>query len=161
LFATLDPTTRRIMLPEKTTFLLSDTVGFIRKLPPVVVSAFRATLEELEEATILLHVVDFSSGSAAEMCEVVEDVFKDLGISNKPVITVLNKIDLLLDPQKKWIENEAITFFENQEIEKEENAVIISAKKGWGLKNLLNKVNEVINNGKPFTTDFTTKNEAL
>jgi GTP-binding protein HflX len=105
--------------------------------------------------------VDFSSGSAAEMCEVVEDVFKDLEISNKPVITVLNKIDLLLDPQKKWTENEAITFFENQEIEKEENAVIISAKKGWGLKNLLNKVNEVINNGKPFTTDFTTKNEAL
>ncbi len=161
LFATLDPTTRRITLPEKTTFLLSDTVGFIRKLPPVVVSAFRATLEELEEATILLHVVDFSSGSAAEMCEVVEDVFKDLEISNKPVITVLNKIDLLLDPGKKWTENEAITFFENQEIEKEENAVVISAKKGWGLKKLLKKVNEVINNGKPVTTDFGPNNEAL
>ena len=161
LFATLDPTTRRIMLPGKTAFLLSDTVGFIRKLPPVVVSAFRATLEELEEATILLHVVDFSSGSAAEMCEVVEDVFKDLEISNKPVITVLNKMDLLLDPEKKWTENEAINFFENQEIEKEENAVIISAKKGWGLKNLLEKVNAVINNGKPVTTDFGTNNEAL
>jgi len=137
LFATLDPTTRRITLPDKTSVLISDTVGFIRKLPPTLVSAFRATLEELTEATVLLHVVDFSSGSAAEQCEVVEQVLKDLEISDKPVVTVLNKIDLLLDENKKWTEEEALEFFENQENKKQENTVIISAEKGWGLKNLL------------------------
>jgi GTP-binding protein HflX len=161
LFATLDPTTRRIILPDKTPVLLSDTVGFIRKLPPTVVSAFRATLEELTEATVLIHVVDFSSGSAAEQCEVVEEVLKDLEISDKPVITVLNKMDRLLDSVKKWTEDEAIAFFENQEIKNEESTVIISAEKGWGLKNLLEKVNNVVNKVKPETGYFTSEKDAL
>jgi GTP-binding protein HflX len=160
LFATLDPTTRRINLPDKTAVLLSDTVGFIRKLPPSVVSAFRATLEELTEATVLLHVVDFSSGTAAEQCEVVEDVLKELDISEKPVITVLNKMDALLDSGKKWKEEEALAFFENQEIKKQENAVIISAAKGWGLKNLLEKVNNVVKVERPVISDFKSKNDA-
>ena len=161
LFATLDPTTRRITLPDKTSVLISDTVGFIRKLPPTLVSAFRATLEELTEATVLLHVVDFSSGSAAEQCEVVEQVLKDLEISDKPVVTVLNKIDLLLDENKKWTEEEALEFFENQENKKQENTVIISAEKGWGLKNLLEMVNQVINLPKTVARDFTPKNGTL
>ena len=161
LFATLDPTTRRITLPDKTSVLISDTVGFIRKLPPTLVSAFRATLEELTEATVLLHVVDFSSGSAAEQCEVVEQVLKDLEISDKPVVTVLNKIDLLLDENKKWTEKEALEFFENQENKKQENTVIISAEKGWGLKNLLEMVNQVINLPKTVARDFTPKNGTL
>jgi GTP-binding protein HflX len=161
LFATLDPTTRRITLPDKTSVLLSDTVGFIRKLPPAVISAFRATLEELTEATVLLHVVDFSSGSAAEQCEVVEDVLKDMEISDKPVITVLNKIDLLLDSGKKWTEDEALAFFENQEIKKQENAVIIAAQKGWGLKNLLEKINNVVKVVRPVINDLKSKNDAL
>lgn len=161
LFATLDPTTRRIALPDKTSVLISDTVGFIRKLPPTLVSAFRATLEELTEATVLLHVVDFSSGSAAEQCEVVEQVLKDLEISDKPVVTVLNKIDLLLDENKKWTEEEALEFFENQENKKQENTVIISAEKGWGLKNLLEMVNQVINLPKTVARDFTPKNDTL
>ncbi|NLL90345.1 MAG: GTPase HflX [Dehalococcoidales bacterium] len=161
LFATLDPTTRRITLPDKTSVLISDTVGFIRKLPPTLVSAFRATLEELTEATVLLHVVDFSSGSAAEQCEVVEQILKDLEISDKPVVTVLNKIDLLLDENKKWTEEEALEFFENQENKKQENTVIISAEKGWGLKNLLEMVNQVINLPKTVARDFTPKNGTL
>jgi GTP-binding protein HflX len=161
LFATLDPTTRRINLPDKTAVLLSDTVGFIRKLPHSVVSAFRATLEELTEATVLLHVVDFSSGTAAEQCEVVEDVLKDLEISDKPVITVLNKMDALLDSGKKWTEEEALAFFENQEITNQENAVIISAAKGWGLKNLLEKINNVVKIKRPVISDFKSKNDAL
>lgn len=161
LFATLDPTTRRITLPDKTSVLISDTVGFIRKLPPTLVSAFRATLEELTEATVLLHVVDFSSGSAAEQCEVVEQVLKDLEISDKPVVTVLNKIDLLLDESKKWTEEEALEFFENQENKNQENTVIISAEKGWGLKNLLEMVNQVVNLPKTVARDFMPKNDTL
>jgi GTP-binding protein HflX len=161
LFATLDPTTRRINLPDKTVVLLSDTVGFIRKLPHSVVSAFRATLEELTEATVLLHVVDFSSGTAAEQCEVVEDVLKDLEISDKPVITVLNKMDALLESGKKWTEEEALAYFENQEIKNQENAVIISAAKGWGLKNLLEKINNVVKIKRPVISDFKSKNDAL
>ena len=161
LFATLDPTTRRISLPDKTPVLLSDTVGFIRKLPPAVVSAFRATLEELTEATVLLHVVDFSSGNAAEQCEVVEGILKDLGVSEKPVITVLNKMDLLLDSGKKWVEDEALAFFENQEIKNEKNSIIISAVKGWGLRNLLEKVNNVVKVERPVISDFKSKNDAL
>ncbi|MDD4873717.1 MAG: GTPase HflX [Dehalococcoidales bacterium] len=154
LFATLDPTTRRITLPDKSVVLLSDTVGFIRKLPPAVISAFRATLEELAAASVLLHVVDFSSNYAAEQCRVVEDILKDLEVADKPIITVLNKIDLLLDSGKKWTEDEAIEFFKTQEMKKEnENAVIISATKGWGLKKLLEKVNNVINDIKPSTTE--------
>jgi GTPase len=162
LFATLDPTTRRIMLPNRTPALISDTVGFIRKLPPTVISAFRATLEELTEATVLLHVVDFSSKSAAEQCHVVENILKDLDVNDKPVITVLNKIDLLLDPGKKWNEAEAVEFFKTQEIQKEnEDALIISATKGWGLKNLLEKVNKVIGDKNQVTWDFMPKNDAL
>jgi GTPase len=161
LFATLDPTTRRINLPDKTAVLLSDTVGFIRKLPPSVVSAFRATLEELTEATVLLHVVDFSSATAAEQCEVVEGVLKDLDISDKPVITVLNKMDVLLESGKKWTEEEVLAFFENEEIKKQKNAVIISAAKGWGLKNLLEKINNVVKVERPVISDFKSKNDAL
>ncbi len=145
LFATLDPTTRRISLADNNIALLSDTVGFIRKLPPTVISAFKATLEELTEATIILHIVDFSSVSAAEQCNVVENILRDLEVSDKPVITVLNKIDLLLDSGKKWTEEEALEFmaFKNKESENE-NAVIISAVKGWGIKQLLEKIKNVI-----------------
>jgi GTP-binding protein HflX len=161
LFATLDPTTRRIRLPDGSMVLLSDTVGFIRKLPPTVVSAFRATLEELTEAAVLLHVVDFSSESAAEQCDVVEGILKELEISDKPVITVLNKIDLLLDSGKKWSEDEALVFFKDQIKNDNENAIIISAEKGWGIKNLMQKVDKVLKDVKPVAADFMSKNGAL
>jgi len=141
LFATLDPTTRRLILPDKSKVLLSDTVGFIRKLPTTVISAFRATLEELIEADILLHIIDLSSNNAAEQCHIVEEILNNLEISNKPKITVLNKIDLLLESdegKEELLDNISST------IPTCEDVVIISAKKGWGLKNLLVSINRVI-----------------
>jgi len=137
LFATLDPTTRRLTLPDKTTFLLTDTVGFIRKLPPTIVTAFRATLEELDEADALIHVVDLTSHNAPEQCQVVEDILTDLNLINKPRITALNKIDLLLDAGKTWNEETAIEYLSHQDALRNENAVLVSASKKWGLTRLL------------------------
>jgi len=145
LFATLDPTTRRLTLPDKSVVLLSDTVGFIRKLPPTVISAFRATLEELAEADVLLHVVDLSSHNAAEQCQVVEDILGDLNLRDKPRVTALNKIDLLLDDSKKWGEEKALEFLSSKTNGACENTVPISATRGWGLKKLLEVMNRVIN----------------
>ena len=136
LFATLDPTTRRISLPDGTPFLLSDTVGFIHKLPPGLVSAFRATLEELSGANILLHVVDIASPRAAEQCQTVENILDDLEIGHKPRITVLNKIDKLLDESKEWNENEALAFLAETAKSQDPAAVIISARRKWGIDNL-------------------------
>ena len=111
LFSTLDPTTRRLTLPDKSVVLLTDTVGFIRKLPPTIINAFRATLEELAEASLLLHVVDLASPDASEQCQTVEDILRDLELSDKPRITVLNKIDLLLDSGQAWDEKTAHGLF--------------------------------------------------
>jgi GTP-binding protein HflX len=133
------------MLPDKSITLLSDTVGFIRKLPPSVISAFRATLEELTEATLLLHVVDFSSDYAAEQCQVVEDILKNMDIGDKPVITALNKIDLLLDLGRRWTESEAMNFLCAKNLRNADpNTVIISAARGWGIKELLEKINQAV-----------------
>src|SRR3970282_1923827 len=95
LFATLDPVTRRIRLPSGATALLTDTVGFIQKLPTQLVAAFRATLEELEEATLLLHVIDITHPDAEEQAETVEDTLEALGIADRPKLIVLNKADFV------------------------------------------------------------------
>jgi GTP-binding protein HflX len=97
LFATLDPTTRRITWPGGRSFLLTDTVGFIQKLPSTVIAAFRATLEEIEEADLLLHVIDVTHKCCIEQAHVVMKTLDDIGVSNIPIITVLNKTDLLID----------------------------------------------------------------
>jgi len=141
LFATLDPTTRRLVLPDKSIILLSDTVGFIRKLPPMVITAFRATLEELAEASVLLHIVDLSSANAAEQFQVVEEILKDLNIKDKPMITVLNKIDLVLE---KGEDKEKVLDYLSATIPVCENTLMISAQKGWGLEDLLNSINNAI-----------------
>lgn len=137
LFATLDPTTRRLALPDKKPILMTDTVGFIRKLPPTIVTAFRATLEELAEASILLHVVDLSSPDAAEQCRAVEEILSDLELQDKPRITALNKIDRLLDDSKKWNEDEAIKYLADQPVPVSRDTVFISAAKKWGLTGLM------------------------
>jgi len=144
LFATLDPTTRRLRLPDSRAVLLSDTVGFIRKLPPTIINAFRATLEELDEASILLHVVDLTSHNAPEQCQTVENILADLKLTDKPRITVLNKIDLLLENGQTWNEEKAINFLSRRGDEINENAVLVSAVKGWGLTGLLEKISQAV-----------------
>ena len=94
MFATLDPTTRKVYLPEAGPAVVTDTVGFIRKLPPHLIEAFKATLEESEDADILLHVIDLSSPSMDQQIKVVEDLMVEFGWDKKPVIHVYNKIDV-------------------------------------------------------------------
>jgi len=141
LFATLDPTTRRLTLPDKNTVLLSDTVGFIQKLPPTIITAFRATLEELNEASILIHVVDLTSHNAPEQCQTVEDILTELNLMDKPRITALNKIDLLLNSGRTWDEESAIDYLSDRGDVTGENTVLISAEKKWGLPKLLETLN--------------------
>jgi GTP-binding protein HflX len=140
LFVTLDPTTRRLALPDNSPILMTDTVGFIRKLPPAIVAAFRATLEELDEADLLLHVVDLSSPDAAGQCQAVEEILESLELSDKPMITVLNKIDLLLDNDRTWGEPEALEFLSGRELPENKDAVMVSAEKKWGLTGLMEKI---------------------
>jgi GTP-binding protein HflX len=138
LFATLDPTTRRLRLPDGETVLMTDTVGFIHKLPPTVVAAFRATLEELEEADLLLHVVDITHKNAAEQCQTVEDILADLGLEETPRLTLLNKVDLLGPAMPGPDELE-----ERLQIEPE-GMLLVSASTGTGLDKLLQRISEVL-----------------
>jgi GTP-binding protein HflX len=143
LFATLDPTTRRLFLTDNRQVLFTDTVGFIQKLPPTVVAAFKATLEELAEAQILLHVVDISSETAAQQCRTVEEMLEDLGLADKPRLIALNKVDLLggnYEPD----EEEVVARYIDQIGARVQTATLISADKGWGLKKLLELVAETL-----------------
>jgi GTP-binding protein HflX len=126
LFATLDPTTRRVELPSGRVVLLSDTVGFIQKLPVTLVAAFRATLEEVVEADALLHVVDVSHPRAWHHVEVVEDTLADLDAVHIPKVLALNKIDL--GEHCEPIDYEVLGY---------ESMVRISAQYGTGLDDLL------------------------
>ena len=125
LFATLDPTTRRINLPTNQNALLSDTVGFIRKLPHQLVESFKATLEEVVEADLLLHVVDVSSESAADQIASVNEVLKEIDADDKPTLMVFNKLDQLFECNGKphWLKEYP-------------HAVSVSAKTGEGLEEL-------------------------
>lgn len=98
LFATLDTTTRQFVLPNGQKILLTDTVGFIRKIPHQLVVAFKSTLEEAVQADILLHLIDVSNRNAQQQAEATFEVLKELGATNRPLITVLNKIDRCEDP---------------------------------------------------------------
>ena len=137
LFATLDPVTRRLRLPSGATALLTDTVGFIQKLPTQLVAAFRATLEELEEATLMLHVVDITHPNAAEQSQTAEETLTELGLGEKPRLTVLNKLDLLLDGDgtslEQVLEDEAMRMLLEPW---GPQALVISAAQGWGLDEL-------------------------
>ncbi|HEX76754.1 MAG TPA: GTPase HflX [Dehalococcoidia bacterium] len=134
LFSTLDPVTRRLILPDNQQFLLTDTVGFIHKLPLSIVAAFRATLEELTEADLLLHVVDITHHDAAEQCQTVEEILTGLHLNAKPRITVLNKIDLVVGSMEELT---ALAIFLKLP---DDTTVLISAIKGWGLDKLLDKI---------------------
>ncbi|MFC2001852.1 GTPase HflX [Chloroflexota bacterium] len=144
LFATLDPTTRRLTLPDKSVVLITDTVGFIKKLPPTIISAFRATLEDLDEASLLIHIVDLASHDAPEQCQTVENILDDLNLLDKPRITALNKIDFLLSADQLWNEAAAINYFSDQYQDTNKTIVPISATKGWGLAELLELISRTI-----------------
>jgi GTP-binding protein HflX len=126
LFATLDPTTRRLKLPTNQNVLLTDTVGFIKKLPHGLVEAFKATLEEVVQADLLLHVVDISHAQAQEQIDAVDAVLKEIGAEGKPVLMVFNKIDKLNG-------GGALNRFQ----EKFPHSVGISAMSGEGVSQLL------------------------
>lgn len=126
LFATLDPTTRRVSLPGGKEVLFTDTVGFIQKLPTMLVAAFRATLEEIKEADLLLHVVDITHPNARAQAESVHDTLNELGIDDIPIITALNKVDRVED------RGELLPI-----VDEFETATIISAQTGEGLNTLL------------------------
>ncbi len=137
LFATLDPTTRRVVLPGGKAFLCSDTVGFIQKLPTTLIAAFRATLEEVAEASMLLHVADISHPNVAQQIEAVEDTLAALELPRMPRLLALNKIDLLPD--------EAISAVLSRIHTRGYAAVIpVSAKTGTGLARLLTEIEGVL-----------------
>lgn len=140
LFSTLDPVTRRLTLPTGQQFLITDTVGFIHKLPPSIVAAFRATLEELDEADLLLHIVDITHKNAANQCLTVENILKELNLQDKPKITVFNKLDLALKGEAELKALTTIPRFEEEIVLPDESIALISAAKGWGMGELLNKI---------------------
>jgi GTP-binding protein HflX len=138
LFATLDPVTRQLHLPTGRNVLLTDTVGFINKLPPAVVAAFRATLEELRESDLLLHVIDVSHPKAAEQARVVEETLDDLGIGEKPQLLALNKVDVLSpDPDSLHELEERGLLKLDGPVFRDHPHVLVSAARGWGLERLL------------------------
>ncbi|RME51896.1 MAG: GTPase HflX [Caldilineae bacterium] len=136
LFATLDPTTRRVELPGGHVALFTDTVGFIQKLPTTLVAAFQATLEEINDADLLLHVVDFSHPNADEQVAAVEEVLEELGAGDKPVVTALNKVDRL-DLQDPETQKRLSYARENYP-----HPVLISARTGQGVPDLLTTVED-------------------
>ena len=129
LFATLDPTTRRVELPGSYEVLFTDTVGFIQKLPTTLIAAFRATLEEIAEADLLLHVVDISHPNAMNQADAVHETLEEIDASQVPMITVLNKIDRLSNPEAA---RRAVELFPQ--------AVAISARTGEGIDDLLDYI---------------------
>jgi len=131
MFATLDPTIRGVVLPSRRKVLLSDTVGFIRNLPHTLVSAFRATLEEVQRATLILQVSDASSPLSVEQDAQVEKVLKELEAERKPRLHVMNKIDLLPPQQREFLRDDATT-------------VQVSAAKAIGMSTLLEKIDQLL-----------------
>jgi len=167
LFATLDPVTRRINLPPVSAqdgekafgeALLTDTVGFIQKLPTSLVAAFRATLEELTDADLLLHVIDITDANAAEQAETVEQTLASLGVNEKPRLTVLNKVDRLLARDGEPVESLAQVLASDGDVEQRDDVVLISAERSWGLDGLRHRMavslsGSGLDEGRMATTD--------
>jgi GTPase len=141
MFATLDPTIRGAELPSKRKVLFSDTVGFIRHLPHTLVSAFRATLEEVQRATLILQVSDASSPISAEQDAQVETVLKELEADKKPRLRVMNKIDLLLPKQRESLRD--------SDLGDGEQTIHVSAAKRIGLSTLLDRIDAVLEGDRP------------
>lgn len=151
LFATLDTTVRKVVL-ENVPFLLSDTVGFIRKLPTQLIEAFKSTLDEVREADILIHVVDISHPGFEEQMEVVENTLRDINADNKPICVIFNKVDAYtyeeydefsLEPKGK--NNRSLEELKNSWIAKEKTpCIFISAKEKIGIDKLRNDIYKMV-----------------
>ena len=135
LFATLDPTTRRVALPEGREVLFTDTVGFIQKLPTHLVAAFRATLEEIKSADLLLHVVDISHPMADGQMNAVEEVLETLDFADIPMLMAWNKMDLLTDEQRETFASEGNQYGDS---------ILVSAQSGEGIPRLLSKIQTIL-----------------
>jgi GTP-binding protein HflX len=146
MFATLDPKLRAIELPSRRKVLLSDTVGFIRNLPHTLVTSFRATLEEVQQAEVLLHVRDSASSYADEQKSQVEKVLGELDALHKPRIEVLNKIDLLDTPAREALSNRLAS----QAV----HAVTASARTGEGAEALLAAIDEALHSDPLVDAEF-------
>ena len=131
MFATLDPTVRGVRLPSGRRVLLSDTVGFIRDLPPGLIAAFRATLEEVQEASLILHVTDASNPNSTEQDFEVDKILADLGVADRPRLRVLNKVDRLSPEEVRGLENS-------------NGKLLVSALTGTGFEELLRKIDEMV-----------------
>ena len=142
LFSTLDPVTRRVVLPGGAAALVTDTVGFINKLPPAIVAAFRATLEEIEESTVILHVLDITHPNAKEQADAVDDILSGMNVGDLPRLMVYNKVDLL--PEHS--EPEGLV----QQLDRPSNrgVVYVSAKTGHGIPGLLEKLERTLEGSK-------------
>ena len=135
MFSTLDPVTRKVVPPAGREFLLTDTVGMIQKLPPAIVAAFRATLEELAEAAVLLHVVDITHPNAAEQARTVNQMIRQLGLAEKPQVLALNKADLLEEAETLDSDSSVSELLEEQG-----SAILVSALTGQGIESLVSAV---------------------
>ena len=133
MFATLDPTIRAVRLPSNRRVLVSDTVGFIRDLPKSLLTAFRATLEEVQEAALILHVSDISNAHHDELDEEVHKILEELGVADRPILRVLNKVDRLTDEERKNLKAGANG-------KSNEGPVLVSALTGEGIEELLRRI---------------------
>jgi len=139
MFATLDPTIRALRLASGRRVLLSDTVGFIRDLPKGLMTAFRATLEEVQEAAVILHVSDISSPHHQELDETVKKILAELGVAGRPTVRVWNKMDLLSDEEKQELQKSVGVVEDGAS-----PPVLVSAITGEGLDQLLKRVDELL-----------------
>ena len=135
MFATLDPTIRAVRLPSNRRVLVSDTVGFIRDLPKSLLTAFRATLEEVQEAALILHVSDISNTHHDELDEEVHKILEELGVADRPILRVLNKVDRLTAEERESLKTSA-----NGNMMHDEGPVLVSALTGEGLDELLRRI---------------------
>jgi GTP-binding protein HflX len=148
LFATLDPTTRQVTLPGGRQVLLTDTVGFIQKLPTQLVASFRATLEEIREADLLLHVLDITHPNAEQQTEIVLETLEELEASRQPMIMVLNKVDRLQGVDEAKLGELAA------ELGLPSDYVAVSAARSWGMDELLRRIETALGSGMDEFTAF-------
>jgi GTP-binding protein HflX len=144
MFATLDPTVRPLQLPSRRRVLVSDTVGFIRNLPTTLVKAFRATLEEVKDAALVLHVVDVSAPAAAEHTAHVFQVLADIGAAAIPQILVLNKIDRVADDSASDPDAVKRRLLSGSTGQPDARAVALSALTGAGMDGLLDSIDQLL-----------------